>query len=510
MISAKAPEQVQLREEIRAQKARQMLMERTVGTDGLDLSLAWRSALGATDAIVESAWIDLSPVSPHDTGLAAQASMTPSGNGFEIALNGPARPVRSVRLNGLKAAGVDRQLKNESEVTGLAADLPGPTWRLCVSVDQGSGFGPVQYAVPFIGQKGQRPALLHGASFSGRVLSLPDVLAKGLRVSLMRGDLPEDLAEQGASLDSATVRVSPGPVDLELSDSSGPLWAMPGPFSEGTGIDLKNAIERALNNDPAAASATVTLKCSAEGRLLSAGIIASGRLLREFTDKVQAAFEGDSRPLPLGDLDARAPSAVTADVTIVHEGMRLHPLSDAVPAAAGGLSGRVVGTAPAVYAPPPQALRGETLVKVGVVGFGVSGKLRLRVLEAAGEKAGQPVADAFAEAELAATPGGGAGVTWLEFAKPLAVDRSIALELTAADRFLWVEDESKPLVRFAVACDPQGSLAIAGKAFAITDDRTDLAGQGLPTAAFAGGPVVAATDQFCRLTLSNLRLRYAR
>lgn len=496
--------------EVAAQQVLQFQPERSISANGLDLNLDWRPTVGATDAVVESAWIDLSPVSVHDIGDSAPAAMTPNGNKFDIVLDGPARPIRSIRLSGLKAAGVDRELKSQADISGLAADLPGPTWRLCVAVNQGGGFGLVQYAVPFIGQAGQRPAILFGASFDGRVLYLPDVVAKGIRVTLMRGSLPEDFVEQGASLSSATVRVAPGPVDLEASDSSGPLWSVPGAFSEFARIDLKNSVERALGKTPAAASASLTLKGKRAGRLHTAGIIATGHLLRKFPDKVQASFEGDSQALPLGELDACAPVAASADVIIIHEGLRLHPLSAAVPVASGGLSGRVVGAAPVVHALLPQALNGEALVRIGVVGFGAGGTLSLRILEAAGEHAGAPLADGFTEAELAATSGGDApGVTWLELPKPLTVDRSISIELTASGRFLWVEDGAGPLLRFAVACEPQGQVSIAGKAFAVTGERTDLTGQTLPAAPFAGGPVLAATDQFCRLTLSNLLLRYA-
>lgn len=509
IVKAERKEEVRLRNEVRAQQALQVLSEQSVGTAGLDLTVSWRPALGATDAVVESAWIDLWPVSGSDPGQSAPASMSPNGNAFDVVLDGPARPVRSVRLNGLKAAGIDRELKSEADVTGLAADLPGPTWRLCVAVDPGSGFGLVQYALPFIGQRGQRPAMLVGARFDGRVLQLPDVPAKKLRVSLMRGELPEDFADQGASLSSAAVRVAPGPVDLEVSDASGPLWSVPGPFTEGVRIDLKNSVTRAFNEDPAAASATVTLKGSAAGRLLSGGVRTSGHLLRKFDDKVQASFEGNSQPLPLGELDARAPIAANADVTVVHEGLRLHPISRDLPAASGGLSGRVVDAAPSVWTLAPEALRGEKLVRVGVVGFGQSGELGLRVLEAAGETTGQPVDEAFAKAEIGETPGGGpARVTWLVLAKPLGVDRSIAIELTATGRFLWVEEDGQPIVRFAVACETQGSVTIGGKDFSISGKRTELTDQTLPASVFAIGPVMAATDQFCRLTLSRLRLRY--
>lgn len=500
----------QVQHEVPTQQMLQSQQERNIGTDGMELSLTWRPVLGATGAVVETAWIDLTPASVHDTGLSAPASMTPNGDLFDIRLNGPMRPVRSIRLDNLKAAGVNRTLRSQADVSGLAADLPGLTWRLCVAVDQGSGFGAVQYAVPPIAKKGERPAVLTGARYDNRVLHLPDVPAKGLRISLMRGELPEEFTAQAASLGSVAVRVAPGPVDLEVTDANGPLWSTPGAFAEAVRVDLKNSVERALGADPAAASAGITLRGKTAGRLHTNGIVASGHLLREFTDKVQASLAGDARALPLGVLEARAPSAVTADVIIVHEGLRLHPISGQVPAAAGGLSGRVVGASTVVHALAPEALRGETLVRVGVVGFGAAGKLALRILQAAGEQAGQPLPDAGAEAAVTPTPGGAAaGITWLQLAKPLPVDRSIAIELTASEGFLWVEDTGVPLLRFAVETPPQGQVSIAGKGFGVAGERTELAAQSLPVGAFAGGTVWVASDQFCQVTLSNLSLRYA-
>ncbi len=510
MIVSQKLDQQQVQEQVQIQQALKLLPERSVGTDGLDIGVDWRPTLGASDAVVEAAWIDLSPVSASDPGDSVAASLTPEGNGFAIMLDGPARPIRSIRLGGLKAAGVDRELRNEAEVINLVADLPGPTWRLCVSVDQGSGFGLVQYAVPFIGQKGQRPALLFGARFDSRVLYLPDVTARGVRISLMRGDLPEDFAEQAASLSSASVRVAPGPVDLEVSDASGPLWSVPGAFADGARVDLKNAIGRALSENPASASASITLKGKTAGRLHASAIGVQGHLLRTFPAKVQVSFEGAWQPLALGELAARPPASVSTDISIVHEGLRLHPLSRAVPQASGGLTGRVVGASPVLHQLPPQALRGEVLLRIGFAGFAAEGSLSLRLLEGAGEKAGAPIPDGFADADIQATePGGGPRLTWLHLAKPFTVDRRFSLELTATSRFLWVEEEGQPIVRFAVAAAPGGQIHIAGKPFDITAERTDLTGQTLPAAPFAGGPVQAETDQFCRLTLSNLRLRYA-
>lgn len=510
MIVAQKFGQQQVNLEILELQTLALLPERSVGTDGLEIGVAWTPTVGTTDAVVEAAWIDLSPVSANDPGDSVAASMTPQGNGFNIQLAGPARPIRSIRLNGLKAAGVDRELRSQADVTNLAADLPGPTWRLCVSVDQGAGFGLVQYALPYIGQTGQRPALLFGARFESRVLYLPDVTATAVRVSLMRGDLPEDFAEQGASLSSASVRVAPGPVDLEVSDSSGPLWSMPGAFAERARIDLKNSVGRGLGEAPTAAVARISLKGKTAGRLHASAIGVQGHLLRKFPYKVQASFEGNRQALGLGKLDPRPPAAVQVDISIVHEGLRLHPLSRAVPQASGGLSGRVVGTAPLVRQLPPQALRGDILLRIGVAGFAAEGTLSLRLLEGAGEKAGAPIPGGFAEAEIQPTePGGAPRLTWLHLAKPFAVDRRFSIELSAASRFLWVENDGQPVLQFAVATAPGGQIQIAGKPFEITAERTDLTGQTLPTAPFAGGPVDVLTDQFCRLTLSNLRLRYA-
>jgi hypothetical protein len=520
---ARAREDRELTREARARReTRRLLGERQVPTGGLDLSLTWRPAVGATEAVVEAAWLDLAPLPRDDPGEGVAASLSPNGNSFDIVLDGPLRPVRSVRLTGLTAAGSNRSLRNAADIGALAADLPGAgAWRLTVAIDAGGGFGLVQFAVPFIGQSNQRPALLAGAHFDGRVLHLPDVPVRGLRVSLMRGDLPEDLVAQPAALASADVRVAPAPLDLAVSDADGPVWAVPGALADRVRVDLRNSVERGLNRNPAAAATGIALKVTTAGRLFAGEIGARGHLLRNYADKVLAAFEGDRQSLPLGPLETRAPDEVRADVTIVHEGLRLHPLSAAVPAATGGLAGVAVGAQPCVHALPPGALTGETLVRVGVVGFGTNdgggsgdvtaARLGLRLLEAAGPKVGQPIAEAHAAADVPPTPGGsGAAIVWFVLAKPLAVDRPLAVELTAtARRFLWVEQNGVPAVRFAVACAPGGQLQVAGMAFAIAGERTDLPGQALPAAAFAGGPVLAETDQFCRLTLSNLRLRYA-
>ena len=492
---------------------------------GAVLRLTWPQVAGATEVALEGARVVLMP----PAGLAAGTDLgelrgAHRGERCTVTIPAGPRPVRSLYLRGLRLADADETpLPDRSSLIGRA-----PRLRLALAIRLGGVLAPVGYAVPHIGPNpGQppyvTPPLLAGATYSEHRLSLPDVMAEEIRIMVVSGDAPEDFAPVPFALDAISARAAPSPVDVTISDGTGaPFYTGTGPVVTAVAVDARNAVQRALDSAIAEGvqpQVTLTVTGRTPGRLGTTGIVASGEIRRVFDDKLTVALDGApvTLAMPGPEMDARVPSSAVADVVVDYAGLRLHPLSDMVPLAAGGLSGPVLTMeAPLWRALPPQALRGATLRRVGLIGYGLTeAELSIRVLGAA------PDGSRIAPHDLATgtcsipapdlTRPRRPQVIWCDLGDGLTVDQPIGIEVTAVrGRFLWIADDHVPLGRLAVAHALSGAetLRIGSHTVPITGPRTTLNARALAPADFTAAPVIAS-EHFLTLTLSRLRLGYA-
>ncbi len=490
----------------------------SVDSQGAGFDVSWPDISGATAVEVDAASLTVYPLAGGSSGRSL-GTLVGALEGTEAVVTVPDGPVplRSLHLEGLEVFDGDWLAVRDG------GDLP-DGWRVAVSVPQGDGFSAPAFAVPPLDlNRGVIPSMLAGGSLEDRVLRLPDVDAARVRLQVLSGDFPDGLQPRQFRVDSISARAAPEPVDLEAVDASGQtVWRQRGRLAAPTTIDLRAPLKRALEAAIAAGDGprtTITVKSGKPGQVRTAGVAAAGRVLRRFTDKVVAECDGDDAPLPLPapPLDTRAPARAAGDVVIRHRGLRLHPLSDAVPDRPGDLRGPVLaGNAAVVRVLPPQALRGETLRRIGLVAVVRDlAELSIRVLEVVGDQPAGPLGTAHATTTVEPVDGFAAArprVVWVELPDPLNVDRSIAVEASvAAGRIHWVAlDDGAPRIRFAVTCaDPAGeTIRFAGHTLELTGPRTQLLRQDLAPAAFRGVPPVVSTDQFCDVVVTNLTLEY--
>lgn len=492
---------------------------------GTPLQLDWPQVSGATEVALDSARVTLLPPAGAGAGLnLGDLRGAFSGQRCTVTIPDGPRPVRALHLAGLRLNDADSTpLPRQSALTGAA-----PPVRLAVAAKLGGVLAPVGYAVPHIGPSPSQPPyvtppLLAGASYSDDVLVLPDVMADELQIMVVTGSAPEDFAPVSFALDRVSARAGPSPLDVSLLDGTGAaFYTGTGPITAATTVDAKNAVQRALEaaiKDGAQPSITLNVTGRTPGQLGTYGIIASGEVRRVFDDKIAVTLDGDAVTpgLPGAPLDARVPSSATADVVVEHAGLRLHDLSDAVPAGAGGQSGPVLTMEAPIWRPlPPQAMRGEVLRRIGLVGLGLTATtLSLRVLAAGPDGAMIAPPDlANGTCEIPAPDLSNPQhpqVYWCDLDAEVGIDRAIGVEVTAqTGRFLWIAEGGVPLLRFAVRHDLAGgeTVRIGSHAIAITDPRTTLNAEALTPAVFVAPPVIDSAH-FLTLTLSRLTLGYA-
>ncbi|HEX8001085.1 MAG TPA: hypothetical protein VF519_00150 [Mycobacteriales bacterium] len=480
---------------------------------GVPLSATWPPVAGATGAEVTEFTATLTPAAvDEDLGTLSVSS----DKGHVVTL--PAqRAVRRLVLNGLRRAD-GTPIRSEAE---LGAH------RLAVSVATGGDFGPALFSVRTVSGGALQPAFLAGASLSAGnppALRLPDTPAKKVRVSLVRGETPEDFEVEGSAVDSIGVVAAALPADLTVTGPDGATaWASPGEVPASAPplrVDLRIAAETAIAAAVAegkAPAVTFTLKGRAKSHVYLAGPTVHGALLRSFPGVLTTSVAG--APVPVSGIDrlaAEAPSSVRGDLTVRYDGLRLLPSSDAAPAAFASVSGPVVSPdrPVAVRAFPAAGWGADPLARVGIVGRATAAAA-LSVSVVAFER-GEPGEPLDPPGVVRVEPSGALSVVWVDLPAPLASPGTpTALAVRATEgTFLWAAaPDGRPLARFAVRDeDPAPAALTLDGATLRTVGAAGLheAGAPLPAKAFAGDVPVLDCPLFVSVDLSDLLLRYAR
>lgn len=495
-----------------------------IDNNGTELLLNWPEISGATNIALDGASISFYPPTGMTAGLnLGDLKGLHSGEKCKIAIPGGPRPVRSLYLSSLRLNdGSDTLLPDKSALTNAGR-------RLAVAVELDGVIAPVSLAVRGIGGKPSNgppyttPPLLQGASYSNYRLNLPDVMANALHLMLVQNDDPEDFDPVSFAFDNASGYASPSPQDLILFDADdAPFYAGAGPITAPITIDATNAVQRALEaaiNDAEKPSVRLVATSRTPGQVGSFGISAAGEVQRVFDNKIAVTLTGTETltTIPGAPLDAQHPSSATCDLVIIHDGVRLHEISDELPKATGGLTGPVVSTDTAVWHPlPPMAMRGEVLRRVGIIGYALQpATLSLRVLGAGpnGAVIAPPnLMQADMDVTIAAPKSAKSPqVIWFDLGNGIPVDQAIGFEVSAVTgRFLWVDANGGPLVQMAVSHELTGdeTVMIGSSAFTLIGARTTLNGTTLKPADFTSPPLIAS-DHFVDVTLSRLTLGYA-
>jgi len=505
---------------------------RDVGPDGTAFPISWANAEGADSLELDPVTLTIrSDVDADFVGipLGELNVQTPDKGHLVITVPG-GRRLRAVHL-----AGLETDVPGEERVPLLDEnDLSAKEVRLAVSAPDpstGDWAAPV-VSVPSIDRQGAVPATLTGATFSSSVLHLPDVAGGRLRISLVQGKSPEEFKPVGCRFGTLTAWASPIPEDLELTGIDGEtLWAFPGELLPGAEAvadvtAVVSASLEALRASGQPLTGALTLTAAAPSRIGLRISEVTGSLVRRIAGTTSIVLEGEPEdfPVPGVPLAAEPPSTVVADLHVTYAGMRLAAISDALPPT-GTVSGQVVGEQPVYRVLPPEALRGETVTRIGLIGYCPEESALLVRLTAAsaatpsvrGTSGNTPPPSIGSPGVATVSASARPGVVWVDLPEPVTVDEAVAIELSASKgRFRWV-GEPDPLVRIVVVDpDPGNRPVVLGTAAApatlltLLEPRLSATRVALPPTAFAGGDLVLASALFCTVEVTDTELRYRR
>jgi hypothetical protein len=467
---------------------------------GHEKTISWRGVAGATGVRLDRARVT---VQPKTSGVGRPLGVAAAGHSdvteIDVVSPEPGTLVRSITIADLQVHEAGREEPRRVATEGLGS------FRLVLAPTVNSEVQAPIIAVPQLPGRKALPAQLTGGSLAGSVLSLPDVVGDRFRVTVVTGDAPESFEPQRIIHGDVVIHAAPGPVGLHVDGPDGSeLYARGGPITASETIDVSAALQRhlgaaatQLTGPDELLTASVTVRSDHLGEA-SINLDVSGVIERRIGERLSVESTGDPVTIDLpAPHPGRSARHTVADITVTHHGAALHPLSSPLPTTDADLGGPVVGDGAVVRSLPPQALAGERLVRVGVVGWPRDGcDLALRVL---GRTA--TVSDLAAPAGRSYPT-----VVWFVFAEAVLVDAPVELALSATrGAFRWIADPD-PLIRLAVVADPDGEpVAVGGHTVTLTGDETAVIGAVLD----GSGHWTVATDQFCTVSIANAVMEFA-
>lgn len=441
----------------------------------------------------------------------------------ELVLTVPAgRSLRSAHL---------ADFKSEGKALGSEQQLREADRRLAVSTrDPRGGWAAPVTSVPAVGRRGQLPPSLTGASYASNALRLPDLLGS-LRLTVVDGDTPDKFSAHAMSVGKVTGWAAPTPVDLTLTSPDGTvLWNFPGalPAGASTNADVTVALTAALEalrktGQPISGALTLTARFPAKVGLRVSRV--RGYLVRALPGTTSVTLAGEPVSVPLAAaLPSARPTSVVGDVKVKYAGMRLADVSDPLPPP-GAVSGLVVRQEPVRRTLPPLALRGETVTRIGLVGYcpqATALLVRLVPADPPAPAAGAgPTGPALgAPGTAQPTPSQNSTVIWVDLPTPVTIEQPVAVEVSAGTGTLHWVAAPEPLVRIVVRDpDPGGRPILLGSVplLTVSDPETSTLRASLPAApweplATPGQPAspALASALFCTVEITDAELRYAR
>lgn len=486
----------------------------------LGLPLAGSDRLELAPVTIE---VEADPVADFPGYSLGELPAKLSADNSELVLTVPAgRHLRTAHLANLKSEGAD--LSSEQQLRQAER-------RLAVSTrDPRGGWAAPVASVPHVDRRKQLPASLTGASYSGNALRLPDLLGS-LRLTVVDGETPDKFTAHPMSVGTVVGWAAPTPVDLTLTSPDGTvLWNFPGalPTGAATSADVTVALTAALEalreaGQPISGALQLSAKFPAKVGLRVNRV--RGEFVRALPGTTSVALAGEPLGIPVATpLPPARPTSVVADVTVKYAGARLADVSDPLPAP-GAQSGVVVRQQPVRRTLPPLALRGETVTRIGLVGYCPEPTdLLVRLVPAtpavptqAGAGPTGPALGTPGNAKQA--PARNSAVIWVDLPAPVTVEQPVAVEVSAGTGTLHWVAAPEPLVRIVVRDpDPGGRPILLGAVPLLTISQTETrtVRANLPATAWepgAAGELIGpalASALFCTVEITDAELRYAR
>lgn len=482
----------------------------SVAPPGHEIRVDWAPAAGAQTVEVTAGTLTVHPTTAVAALGTLAATSVEGGKAYQVTIPG-GRRLRALTLTGLRVPD-GAELLSEGDLGEL---------RLVASIEIDGRWTPLCSVRP-ADARGLLPPQLTGATYSGRVLRLPDPLVPRVRLALVKNSVPEEFEPQTMELGSVHGTAAIPTAGLELAGPDGAVaWAFPPELPAGAAqtVDLRAPAALALDARLAAGEAPdVAFRLRGAEQMTATVIVDAvrGALVRTWPGVLTTELAGEPAALAVGApaLVAETPAGAVADVAIRYAGRRLHDaIRDTVPAA-GSAGGPIVGTAPAVRALPPAALRDLPAASAAPIGRSPDGcELSVELVDLGAGPPGTPVAP---PGVLAVPPSEALAAHTVELPDTGPLDRPLGVALRAtAGRFLWAAGaDGTPLMRLAVHDpDPGGRPLRIGTSTlrAVDAPELTLPGFALPPAAFRGPAAPAlSSDLFLTIDLADLTVRYAR
>lgn len=473
---------------------------------------------GVTEVDVTSASMTVAGAGTTESVPAVQVSPGDGGT-FVITLPAGVR-ASALTLADLTIGSGDLEVSLSSQGDLTAHD---PPLRLTVALpDPRGGFGAPTYAVPAVGgRSGVTPATLTGASYEGRVLTLPEPAAQRLRIAVVTGD-PGDFSAAGeVRLSKVAAVVTRYPKGLSLAAPGATLWEFPQELVAGgpsQPVDFTPGLKKVLLDAVKSGTtpvATLTLDAAQSASARITGPRISGALVRNVPGTIRTVVQGSATRLALipdgaAPLALDASASVVAGLSVTYDGVRLVPeLSDAAPAGSSG--GVIVGADGARATLPPESdvLRRLRLARVGLIGRAPeSCELSVRLVA---PLSGDPLHEQPIVVQLDASPV--VSVIWFVIDARVAAQPLAVAARATRGRFFWAtRPDGKPLVQVAVEDPdpPDRTVRLGGRVITTGIEPEHRPGVVL-TAAFAQTATPSfETPLFVTVDLSDVTVRYAR
>lgn len=497
-----------------------MLPSVNISGEGYPIRVNWAGVYGATRLEFNAALARVGVALVEES--LGDLAFSKSGKSYDITippLGEITRRVLSLTFHGMKQGN-----KSISSTDTLPA-----SHRLVVrTIGSGTVSAPL-YAVPHVGARHMIPATLIGANFNNKTLTLPDLQARKIRLSLATGGNPEEFDDQDFTFDRVTGVAAIFPIDLKIVDNVGAeLWSVPGelpPTSPIIDVPLEVQFENLLNaalQESKPLDVTFRLKGTSPSKA-GFSFSSNGLSIRDFPDApVQSIeLEGDPLALPIDDQFANEqPSKVIADLTVTYKGIRLlEEFSDNLPTGVA-LKGFVVESEAVARAYPPQAFTQMQFARIGLIGRApVDCELVVQMVQMVGDRIGSPLSSPGVIQVKASNE---VKTQWIELPPDMDLSQgNIGISARAnKGRFFWVGDSDsatqifRPLVKLAIYDRNPGGRALrlnGVQILAVTsEDESHLPAHNFPTSVFRGEPPLFSSSLFLTVDLSDLTLSYAR
>jgi hypothetical protein len=488
----------------------------SVAPNGYDLSAAWETIPGATSVEIAPALITVAPVARAVTTTVSPLAVD---GGYRVS---SADPVRAFGFSGLASG--DQELAGDSDLSRAGL------W-LVIAASTAGRWVPA-YAAP----AQNLPVGVVGVSLSSGAVQLPDA-GLGTYLIALTNNLSGQLATAPISLTGLSMTTVIRAADVNALLDNNMIWSAPGVLTQSVRTDLAAQLQLSLARQVTAGASRLHVplqlrsSISADVDLTWSG--PHGAVVRTVPVPVVADLVGDPVSLSLSpNPPAELPQSVTADVTVIYSGMRLHDVIDDQLPPDGPVFGRVVEADAATRVLPPAALTGCSVVRIGIVGRATAPTdLSVSVVDASGQPIGASAAVSCAAAAEMST-------VWAVLPAPVAISGPVNISVRASrGRFLWAGDPD-PLVRIVIADPAPGNrtiqldgqplsgadgtpispIPIGAAAPASRPGSTAPAAfppvvvreVTLPSAAFAGRTPQLSSSLFLSVRFDRLTLRYAR